>query len=297
MTHRGLSAPPFAAHTSAERGWQIFPLVPGDKRPAVSRWEERATADRARIARCWAAGAYNIGVACGPSRLVVIDLDTPKNPDDRPPADWAHQGVNDGLDAFALLCEQSNEPLPADTFTVRTGRGGQHLYFAAPADVELRNTSGKLGWKIDTRAAGGYVVGPGSVVRGKPYVVAYDAEPAPLPGWLLTLLTPPLLPPQRPVMVPVRGDDRHSRYVTAAVNAELARVANSAPDEHNQDLYRAAVALGQLVAGGELTESEVIERLTEVAAGVGQRPREIPKTIASGLRAGARRPRTVGVAA
>ena len=44
----------------------------------------------------------------------------------------------------------------------------------------------RLGWLIDTRARGGYVVGPGSIVSlpdgtGR-YEVTYDRPPAPLPG-------------------------------------------------------------------------------------------------------------------
>ncbi|WP_199826359.1 bifunctional DNA primase/polymerase [Streptomyces sp. SBT349] len=293
MTHRRLSALAIAARTATERGFAVFPLAPGDKPPAVSRWEERATTDPARIVRCWAHAPYNVGIACGPSRLVVIDLDTPKHLDDTPPPESIEEGVTDGMDVFAALCERHGQPFPTDTFTVRTGRGGQHLYFTAPHDVELRNTGGKLGWKVDTRAAGGYVVAAGSSVNGQPYTVVHGASPAPLPPWLAALLTPPPLPPQRPVTVALKATDRHGAYLKTAVEAEIERVTSSADDEHNQDLYRAAVALGQLVAGGELSETDVYTYLSAAAEQVGQTPREIPRTIASGLRAGARRPRTV----
>ncbi|MFI7272635.1 bifunctional DNA primase/polymerase [Streptomyces sp. NPDC049879] len=286
-----------AALRLVRRGWHVFPLIPGEKRPAVSCWERRATTDPGRIARCWVAGPFNVGVAAGPSRLVVVDLDTPKDADDAPPPDWAGEDVRDGMDVFAAVCEQHGQRYPADTFTVRTGRGGIHLYFAAPAGIELRNSSGKLGWKVDTRAGGGYVVGPGSTVNGCPYTVVHDAEPAPLPAWLAALLAPPPLPPQRPTVVALTGGDRRTAYLTAALNAEVRRVTDSAPDRHNEALYLAAVALGQLVAGGELTAEDVHAYLSPAAAQVGQMPREIPRTIASGLRAGARRPRTVGGAA
>lgn len=62
------------------------PLIPGDKRPAVTDWETRATTDRERITLCWTHAPYNVGIATGPSRLVVVDLDVPKCPDDTPPA-------------------------------------------------------------------------------------------------------------------------------------------------------------------------------------------------------------------
>ncbi|MGH3936861.1 MAG: bifunctional DNA primase/polymerase [Pseudonocardiaceae bacterium] len=43
--------------------------------------------------------------------------------------------------------------------------GGQHRYFLAPGDRELRNTCAGLGWRIDTRAAGGAIIAAGSVRR------------------------------------------------------------------------------------------------------------------------------------
>jgi hypothetical protein len=70
-------------------------------------------------------------------------------------------------------------------------------------------------------------------------------------------------------------------------------VTDSPPHGHNNALYLASVALGQLVAGGELDAAAVTSWLTEAATQVGQPWRETQRTIASGLRAGARRPRTV----
>ncbi|NUP80973.1 MAG: hypothetical protein HOV96_25850 [Nonomuraea sp.] len=44
--------------------------------------------------------------------------------------------------------------------TVRTRRGGTHLYFPPPEGLRLGHKGG-LGWLIDTRACGDHVVGPG----------------------------------------------------------------------------------------------------------------------------------------
>jgi hypothetical protein len=120
-----------AAVAAAARGWRVFPLRPNDKRPAVRDWETRATTDLDRIHHCWAAGPWNIGIACGPSGLVVIDLDTPKPGDTAPPA-WQLPGVTCGEDVLAVLAERAGVPVPYDTHTVRTGRGGRHLYFTPP---------------------------------------------------------------------------------------------------------------------------------------------------------------------
>ncbi|QFZ74262.1 DNA primase [Streptomyces fagopyri] len=282
---------------AASRDWRVFPLIPGDKRPAISDWETRATTHPDRIARAWSVAAYNVGIATGPSGLIVIDLDKPKHPGDTPPDAWAEHGVADGADVLAVLCERHGQPFPADTYTVRTWSGGTHLYFTAPEGEHLRNTAGDstrgLGWKVDTRAWGGLVVGAGSTFDGHPYEITHHAPVAPLPGWLAELLRPAPLPPQTPIRVALTGRGRRTAFLRSAVNGEVERVTGSGPHEHNNALYVAAVALGQLVAGAELSEAEVTGWLLTAAVQVGQGEREARRTIASGLRAGARRPRTV----
>ncbi len=290
MHHTNPCPLPRAVFDAITRGWHVFPLVPDAKRPAVRAWETRATVDADRVRHCWASGSYNIGIATGPSALVVVDLDVPKNDEDRPPASTP-EGVTDGADALALLAEQPGQEWPVDTYTVRTASGGTHHYFAAPAEVRLRNTAGALGWKVDTRAHGGYVVGAGSNVGGEEYSVVTHAEVLPLPAWLTMLLTPAPLPKQRPVRVPLVAAGRRGAYLTFAVNAERERVLRAPMGRRNSALYEASIALGQLVAGGELSASYVSERLTEAAVHVGLGEMEINRTIASGFRAGARRPR------
>ncbi|MET8981007.1 bifunctional DNA primase/polymerase [Streptomyces sp. NPDC004539] len=281
-----------AALAAVERGAYVFPLVPREKRPAIESWERRATRDIERVTRCWTSGDYNFGIATGPSRLVVVDLDVPKHDQDTPPAHLA-AGMTDGADALALLAEQHGRQVD-DTYTVRTPSGGTHLYFTSPAGVELRNTAGKLGWKIDTRANGGYVVGAGSVIDGTAYTVVRETAPVPLPDWLTKLLVPAELPPQCPVAVPLMGHDRRSAYLVAAVNGELARVRRAPEGERNNALYQASVALGQLVAGGELTEREAVEPLIAQAIAKGLGESDSRRTVASGLRAGVKRPRMFG---
>ncbi|RBM24446.1 DNA primase, partial [Prauserella sp. PE36] len=103
-------------------------------------------------------------------------------------------------------------------------------------------------------------------------------------------------PPPAPV-TPIRpSTGRRSRYLEAALREECRRVAE-ARSNRNATLYGAAVALGQLVAGGALPEDEVRAAL-RAACGrhLGSRQftaREADKTITSGLRAGANRPRRV----
>lgn len=281
-----------AALAHASRGWHVFPLRPNDKRPAVRDWQTRATVDRERIARCWSAGPYGIGIACGPSSLVVVDLDIPKD-GQAAPADWATAQVTDGVAVLELLCQWAEQPFPAGTYTVKTGRGGTHLYFASPAaGPPLRNTAGTLGWLIDTRAHGGYVVAAGSTAAGRRYVVERDVEPAPLPGWLAQLARPKPLPPQRPVVVDL-VPGRRGEYLNAAVRASVDAIRTATDGTLNRTLYGAAVALGQLVAGGALGETEIHGLLLNAATQAGHPVNGARSTIRSGFRAGANRPRSV----
>ncbi|MEU9505426.1 bifunctional DNA primase/polymerase [Micromonospora sp. NPDC048170] len=293
-----------AALAHAERGWHVFPLRPNDKRPAFPDhpaddctgrdprcraagrhlgWEPRATTDPDRIRRAWSTRPYGIGLACGPSRLVVIDLDVPKG---------NATGEPTGLDTLAELAAAHAAGIDA-TYTVTTGRGGTHLYYRHPDDgPALRNTAGTLGPMLDTRAHGGYVVAAGSTVAGRPYTVDLDTDPAPLPAWLAELLAPAPLPPQRPVVVEL-PTDRTRAYVRVAVTREVERVTSAAPGERNRSLYIAAVALGQLVAGGALTADDAQSMLEQAGVAAGLRTAEAYRTVRSGLTAGSHRPRKV----
>ncbi|MGI8309428.1 bifunctional DNA primase/polymerase [Saccharopolyspora hattusasensis] len=304
-----------AALAAARRGWPVFPLKPRGSFPALHghaecpgtgicanghrKPEHRATTDPRRIQDCWSDDDYNIGLATGPAGLVVIDLDVPK-PGKPVSARWAERDAADGMDVFLLVCADAGQTPPLDTFTVTTPSGGTHLYFTAPAGIELRNTQGErgngLGWGIDTRAHGGYVLAPGSIRRGRRYTITDNRPPAPLPAWLVEQLRPAALPPQQPTEI-TTGHGRRARYLDAAIHAETERVRAAGGGERNFSLYCAANALGQLVAGRELGEQDVTELLLHAAhdhvtAGA-YSWNQAHKTIASGLRAGAARPRKV----
>ncbi len=92
---------------------------------------------------------------------------------------------------------------------------------------------------------------------------------------------------------------RRGRYLTAAINRQLDYITNAPTGDaggtggRNTALYRSAVALGQLAAGGELDHDHITQLLTRAGLDAGLRPREVARTVASGLHDGARRPRTV----
>lgn len=308
-------SPRDVALAAAERGWHVFPLRPDDKRPAFpdhvadactgrdprcrnghTGWEARATTDPDRIRRGWSETPYGVGIACGPSGLVVVDLDVRK-PDQVPPPGCPHPAATNGVDVFAALCKAAGQPVPDDTYAVTTGRSGMHLYFRHPAaGLDLRNTAGErgngLGWLVDTRAHGGYVVAAGSTVAGRPYMVARDLPVADLPGWLAERLAPAPLPPQRPVVVDL-PTGRAGAYLDAAIGRQLDHLRHAAEGERNHTLYVSAVALGQLAAGGALPVDQAAALLEEAALSIGLTRFETLRTIRSGLAAGARRPRTV----
>ena len=283
-----------AALAAADRGWHVFPLRPGDKRPAIRDWQDRATTDRDRIVRCWSAGPYNVGVACGPSGLVVLDLDTAK-PQTPVPAPWAGTAVRDGRAVLAAVAQDAGEPFPDATFTIRTRSGGTHLYFTAGEGHGLRNTAGRVGWLIDTRAEGGYVVAAGSVVGLRAYRVVDDRPPATLPDWVARRLTHPepdqtVQPATTATLTAIRN---RSSYATSALRAEIAHVLAAEPGTRNHTLNAAAYALGRLVAAGLLPDQLATESLTHAGTLAGLQEREITATVRSGLAAGARHPRTV----
>lgn len=297
------------ARELAEHGWPVFPLRPGSKVPALhgrdrcpatapcssghAGWEHRATTDAAVIDRCWDHDGYNIGLATGPAELVVLDLDVAK-PGETAPDGWNMLGISSGAEVLDHLAHRAHATVPP-TYTVTTASGGQHRYYRAPRGIQLRNTAGVLGWLVDTRAHGGYVVAPGSILETGAYELYDDRDPVELPGWLVQALTPtPSVPDSGRREI---TSAHRSGYLRAALDAETRRVTAALSGTRNQALYIAACALGQLVAGDAVTEQEVTDRLLHAAqdhVAAGAYPwHQARQTIASGMRAGAKRPRKV----
>ena len=101
----------------AAAGYCVFPVRPDSKIPAVSDWENRATTNKRQIYAWWANNSRkNIGIATGPSRLLVVDLDQSKG--GQAPAPFT--GARHGLDVLAQLAAEADVPVPTDTFTVET---------------------------------------------------------------------------------------------------------------------------------------------------------------------------------
>jgi hypothetical protein len=292
MTHPHPSALLSAALAAAGRGWYVFPLLPGQKRPALHgeaacrltgdcthghlKWEERASTDPGRIKICWTSSMANIGIATGPSGLVVIDLDKPKNKGN------SSTDAPDGAANFTALCERARQPVPT-TYRVRTASGGWHLYFTTPPGIRLANTAGRLAPLIDTRAWGGYVVAAGSTTPQGAYDIADDTPPAVLPGWLAETLTTPHKPahPHQGARRPLSRDT--SAYAAAALRNETANVAGATEGHRNTVLVRAARALGRFVASGDLPRHVVEQALNGAGIDAGLNESECTRAVANAL--------------
>jgi hypothetical protein len=233
-----------AVVAATRRGWAVFPCRPGGKLPAVpDDWEGRACADPDRVARFWPSPRHNVGIACGPSRLVVLDLDCYGDL----PDEWCHlPGIRDGRDVLAQLCEWAGQPWPV-TYWTATPSGGWHLYLTAPEGSKIRNSASLLGPQVDVRANGGYVVGAGSVVDGKLYEVLDDRPPAPLPQWIHRLLT------RRPAKA---ASSERAANVAGRVAALVRTVRGGQEGDRTGPLVWAAHRLAEMVAEGEASPDD-----------------------------------------
>lgn len=243
---------------AAERGWAVFPCRPGDKRPAVQDWENRACADPARVARYWPSPRHNYGIACGPSGLVVIDLDVKGDL----PSEWQLPGINDGRDVFYQVCEWAGMDWPA-TWTVFTPSAGIHLYFRAPDGFRNKAGNTPLGPMIDIRAQGGYVVGPGSVTGDGEYVLTDDQDPVPLPPWIARLLAPPETTGRQQQRAPAISGDASRRLAGLVATTEASKAGG-----RTNALVWSAFVLRDMIAAGDAAEADA-ELLVQAAVRAG----------------------------
>ena len=183
-----------AALEYAARGWRVLPIKPGTKHPPIKAWQEAATTDAETIAN-WFTHLYRdhgVGIATGAASGVwVLDVD-----------DW---------EALANL-EGEHGRLPA-TYSVTTGSGGIHQYYAVPDGQTITNAN-QLPRGIDVRGEGGQVVAPPSMhpESGQAYTQEHSSPDtlAQAPAWLLELVRAPERPeaPERPTTPPVDAGHR-----------------------------------------------------------------------------------------
>jgi len=219
-----------AALELAARGIHVFALRPNGKLPATRNGFKDSTANPEDVSSTWdALPDANIGIDCGASRLVVIDIDV-------------KHGVN-GWKAFDDCLERLGE-LPGPTRMASTPSGGAHLFFRAPDGFEIRNSAGRLGEGVDVRARGGYVVAAPSVIDGRAYRWDVTAPAKVLPEAWAEAMQPPkprqVSPENRPAI------NRASRYGIAALNGEADIVAKAPPGQRNDTITRSAFKVGTI---------------------------------------------------
>lgn len=268
----------------------LFPIRAWSKQPTGIVGSHAS--DWSKEVRRWEAwyrdtGGCNFGVSCGPSRVIVVDVD------------------RGGFDGFRAWCT-ANLGFEINSPTVISPTSGWHVYFKVPAgtDSETLRQPNLSGKEVNVRAGHGYVVAPWSVtdpiadssVKIKGAYRSYD---------VLRLAPPPLvahcLPDRReePLIRPVEdvelGEDglpldalvknETSRRAVAC----LSRLLQAVPGERNEKMNQAAFDLGKLVAEGKLAEWRAVDMLIEngEAIGIARDEAKARSTIRSGLKAGA----------
>ena len=232
----GRAGPLCYALAAARLGWWTFPLLPRQKVPDGSLAPHgcrSASCDPAQLERWWATRhEHGVGLACGPSGVVVLDVDP-------------RHGGGEALQALVAGHEWPRTPVQL------TGGGGWHYLYRQPVDPvtgEVVRLRGKLAEGVDIKGDGGYiVVAPSVHPSGQRYRWAPEARPsetplAELPMWALELGRVPVaeVPPPRPPAAPRAGGpspvERASRYL-ACLDPSVSGAGGHAA------LWRAALSL------------------------------------------------------
>lgn len=258
-----------AALQLAEQGVRVFPCGK-DKAPRTANGYYDGTTNR-EVVESWDWDGM-IGAPVPPG-VVIIDVD-PRN---------------GGSDTLKLL-KADGKQLPP-TKTVRTKSGGFHYWYAVPEDVVMR---GKLGPGVDVKRAGkGYVIVPPS----PGYALLSDKQ-VEAPAWLLEELVVEDAEGSEDGVADGASEPKYfvqfedgTPYGIAALEREVGRMLRAPEGERNDSLNRAAFALSQLSAGGEISRKRAIKDLVTAAGRMGISMGEARGTIESGWKAGELVPR------
>lgn len=275
-----------------------------------------STLDRDLITSWWERTPdAGIAVTCGPSNAVVVDVD---NHNSAHPADgvyvpgmdpMAPTRIVNGYDTMAVLCEARGVNLPwlaHPTLTVQTPSGGLQCWYRVPDGRQWRQGNGVksgLGWQVDVKAGMSFGIMPGTVTSKGAYKPLGDTRTiADLPEWLRRELVKAGRwidpnPRRTTVYQPNRRHARtSSRYVTKAIEGELAELAAALPGSRSEALNKCSYNVGRFVGSHHISESDAHDVITAAAAEAGISPdeRKAQNTIRNGLNSGARNPRTIG---
>lgn len=284
-----------AALWYASFNWHVFPVAANSKTPLTKNGYKDASIDLDQIEAWWNEWPdANIGLACAMSGVLALDGDPSK--------------YGEGSEAFIASLRREYP-----TACQRTPTKGVHLVYMLPADQTINNSPGQLPPGIDVRVNGYILLAPSSVTyrgddaRAKGVDDGYTSHyrwldwphalpPQPLPDTLLERLKKPQPRPSTPApaQTHTNGNGHNGdggRYAQRALESEINTLRSTPDGNRNNQLNISALKLAQLVAGGELVESEVITALESTAREIGLDEREIRATIASGSKKGKTEPR------
>ena len=172
-----------AAIGMACKGMRIFPCG-ADKQPLTAHGFKDASNDEAVI-RDWWTRWPDAGIGMPTGKIngdIVLDVDMDRE-----------RGI-DGEAALQALQTREGAVI-STTRTVRTPRGGRHLYFKHPGGA-VKNSTSKIGPGLDIKADSGYVIAPPSRNgNGQSYLVETEGPIADLPAWLAKLIVEPVRQP------------------------------------------------------------------------------------------------------
>lgn len=257
---------------AAKLGMHVF-ACDHRKRPCVAGGFKAATNIRSDIVQMFRdTKAPMIGAPTGHiNGIIVIDVDV--------------KGEAQGMEWL-----NANADALPPTRTHKTQSGGLHLIFKCPDGVEIRNSAGRIAPGIDVRGEGGYIVVPPS----PGYQVADPMEPADMPRWLIKAC----LPAERakPIHDPIT--EGGTKYGLAALDDECRAIRNASFGTQETTLNSAALKIGALVAGQQISEAVARQALISAGNSMSSQPGEpawtysdIEAKIRRGMQDGSSNPR------
>lgn len=225
------------------KGWSVFPVVAGDKIPAIGGGFRSAKGGAEAYPLFRGKGEdINIGIALGASGLFAVDIEVARH-------EWV-------------------ERLPA-TFTQRTPSGGWHFVYRQPVERMIPNVPLSVGLApdVEIRGDGGYILAPGSMVSAKKsktgepgeYEIVEDMEPVEAPAWLLDRIDECKAKAKeitKPKLQIVRASTTSGEQWRQRVDDLVNTLVSAEPGTRNDTLYRVANSVGRVVGGGYLSEGE-----------------------------------------
>ena len=267
---------------------KYFALKKRQKEPLVTGWQDQAANFKPEQYQQWIDEGYNVGCATGAVSGVFV------------------------LDCDSLLARLEVEQLGVpETYTVKTPRG-YHLYFIHP-NHKVSNHAGARFWEhlryagdagiegLDIRGDGGYVVAAGSIYepddeqikKGKlagSYNVECNVPIAHAPKWLLDRIKPK--EENNSLSAAFSPSSQTSPYGQRALNDEIGILSATPSGSVNNQINISAFAVGQLVAGGEISKEDALSGLNDALAILGVAKEEKAQgTMQRGFEAGMQAPR------